>query len=333
MSVFRAISFLFILSFLLFVAQGSFVRAQEPEGEGLSLPAQEQSENSSVDPSEDVRGDEELETLTQEKSSSKRRIGYVKLSEPLTPEQVEAGIKMILRRGVHSAAQKLGVKGGFFNNEKVRLNLPDAASGVELSVRDAGDGHLVDALVESMNTVAERSIPRLAGYFLLAVDQIEMGNPKKVNESEEKTPATLYLHRRMAMGLVHVVRPLFRIGIAEEGVVRDYEALIDRYDDLPFEPAVSFNVEDYIVGRVLEAFFIMMGEEEEALRSDPFLCIKEEVCKVLAEAAANNPDMKQPMDPEDVIDMPVDEGVGEGGSDYGDDVQWPSVESGIRVKF
>ncbi|MCK5374698.1 MAG: DUF4197 domain-containing protein [Alphaproteobacteria bacterium] len=208
----------------------------------------------------------------------------VEENKSLTIQDMEEAVKDLLRQNVRFATQKLGQKDGFYGNRAVRLTLPKYMERIEYTVRDLGDGELVDVFLLHCNLAAEKSIPKVAGYFMLAVEQLHIKDSAGIIRSEDNTAATLYFHRYMSEVLIEFVRPIIHDIIEEQGGAVDaYKMMLMRYRQVPFVPAVEFSVEDFVIENVLEAFFVTMSDGEKRLRVDPKLCEQESLRRILNE--------------------------------------------------
>lgn len=204
------------------------------------------------------------------------------LMRALIPEEEEAGVKALLSHCVRVATQELGVEGGFGDNPDAYIGVsPDLRSVVEILRGEQEGSELIDDFLFRMNRAAEASIPKVAGYFLLAVEQLKREDSEEVKADDNATAATLQLHRRMAKGLVEVVRPGIGKSIESEGAEEAYEKMLESYHDGGSVARMNFIVEDYVIEKVLEEFFVAMSEEEKALRADPSLCAEDVVCAYL----------------------------------------------------
>jgi hypothetical protein len=69
----------------------------------------------------------------------------------LSDDEMVAGLKEALDRGTQFAVDKLGQEGGFLNNRKVRIPMPDSLAWVEKSLRSVGQDELADEFIATMN--------------------------------------------------------------------------------------------------------------------------------------------------------------------------------------
>src|SRR5579863_9593161 len=73
----------------------------------------------------------------------------------LSTDQVTQGLKAALGKGLDHAIASLGQPGGFLQNTKVKIPLPDKLRTVEKTLRTLGQGQLADECITTMNQAAE----------------------------------------------------------------------------------------------------------------------------------------------------------------------------------
>ena len=78
----------------------------------------------------------------------------------LSNADAAGGLKEALTQGAGRAVELLGSNGGFMNNPKVKIGLPDSLAPVEGMLRTMGRGKDLDALVANMNKAAEEAVPQ-----------------------------------------------------------------------------------------------------------------------------------------------------------------------------
>ena len=57
--------------------------------------------------------------------------------------------------------------------------------------------------------------------------------------------------------------------IDEVGAAHAYEEMIARYEKVPFMRGQSVDLDDYVTRKSLDGLFLMVGEEEKKIRSNP----------------------------------------------------------------
>ena len=80
--------------------------------------------------------------------------------------------------------------------------------------------------------------------------------------------ATKYLKKRMSFGLSKVLKPIIVKDMKTSGVYRMYDEMIAIYRRVPYEPNVRSGIENYMVDKILNAFFLYIGEEERLIREN-----------------------------------------------------------------
>jgi len=185
----------------------------------------------------------------------------------LTDFEIEEGLKAILRKGVEAAVAKLAVNDGFKENSAVKIEMPKSLKNVKRVLDDMGSEGLAKKYVLRLNRAAEQSSPKVGGYFIVAINQFRIKEPAKILAGGNKS-ATDYLKKRMHFGLSKVLRPIIIKDMKNSGVYRMYDEMIGIYRRVPYEPNVRSGAESYMVDKILDAFFLYIGEEERLIREN-----------------------------------------------------------------
>lgn len=185
-----------------------------------------------------------------------------------TEEEMVTAIKEILRISTERAVAKLARKDGFNKDPNVRINLPESLSRVRQAMVRLDNTNPVDSFELHMNRAAEHSTPKVAGYFILAINQIKIKEPETLLYGQNNS-VTGHLETRMKLGLVKVVRPIIKDSMRFAGTYVRYEDLMEEYRKIPFEPTVRGDIENYMVNSIVDALFYYMNEEENAIRLNP----------------------------------------------------------------
>lgn len=198
---------------------------------------------------------------------SKPEVGN-KQAPALTEEEMVAAVKEILRIGTERAVAKLARKDGFNKDPNVRITLPESLSRVRKAMAKLDNMEPVDVFELHMNRTAEHATPKVAGYYILAINQIKIKEVEKLISGKNNS-ATDHLKARMKFGLTKVVRPIIKDSMRFAGTYLHYEDLMEEYRKIPFEPNVRGDIENYMIDSILEALFLYMNEEENAIRLNP----------------------------------------------------------------
>lgn len=57
--------------------------------------------------------------------------------------------------------------------------------------------------------------------------------------------------------------------MSEVGVSRQYKALVERVETIPFVKAEAFDLDGYVVAKALGGLFHVLGEQEREIRTNP----------------------------------------------------------------
>jgi hypothetical protein len=186
----------------------------------------------------------------------------------LTQEEITAGLKEALRIGTENAVQKVSQVGGYYNNPKIRIPLPESVQKVEKVLRLAGLGPQVDAFEKSMNRAAERAAPEAKSLFWDGIKTMTFSDAKRILNGRENE-ATLYFKEKTWDRLQVLAKPLVHDAMGEVGVTRSYQNLEAKARTVPFAESFSFDLDQYVTDRALDGLFHMLAEEERKIREDP----------------------------------------------------------------
>lgn len=200
---------------------------------------------------------------------SKEQLDETKLGADLTDDEIVMGLKEVLRKGTESAVAVLARSDGFYKNPDVRIDVPPAMSRVVKEMEKLDEMGMIDTLEKRMNRMAERITPKVAGYFIVGINQVKIKEPQTVLNGEGAA-ATKYLQDKMNYGLAKVIRPIVKDEMVTTGVYRAYEDIIDEYRRIPFVPNVrGVQIEDYLVDRIMTALFLYIERAEVQTRINP----------------------------------------------------------------
>jgi hypothetical protein len=57
--------------------------------------------------------------------------------------------------------------------------------------------------------------------------------------------------------------------MSQNGVTRQYKALTDQYQSIPFAKSESLDINKYVVTKALDGLFYELAEQEKQIRKDP----------------------------------------------------------------
>jgi hypothetical protein len=186
----------------------------------------------------------------------------------LTNQDASRGIKGALTEGAASAIAKLGVPGGFLNNPKVKIPLPPALDTVAKGMRMMGRGKDADELVATMNQAAEQAVPEAKTLMLNAVKTMSVEDGKKILTGGDDS-VTRFFRDKTAAPLTVKFLPMVKKATDRVGLAQKYNQFAGEGAKLGLVKGGAANIETYVTEKALDGLYLMIGEEEHAIRQNP----------------------------------------------------------------
>ncbi|MEY4526920.1 MAG: hypothetical protein RL768_639 [Nitrospirota bacterium] len=186
----------------------------------------------------------------------------------LTQDQIAAGLKEALRIGTGHATALTGKPDGYYRNPSIRIPMPEQLQAFEKGLRVFGFGPQVDEFVLSMNRAAERAAPQAAEIFVGAIAHMTFADAQQILSGPD-TAATAYFKAKTSAQLTAAFRPHVEQAMNQVGVTRQYKELAQRFRTIPLAKPELVDLDQYVVGKGLEGLFLMLGQEEQAIRKNP----------------------------------------------------------------
>ncbi|MCR4300875.1 MAG: DUF4197 domain-containing protein [Sulfuricaulis sp.] len=178
------------------------------------------------------------------------------------------GLKEALSQGATKAVATLGKQDGFLGNPKVKIPLPESLQKVESIMRRFGKGQQADELVTSMNRAAESAVQEAKPLLLGAVKQMSVEDAKKILNGGDDA-ATRYFREKTETPLTDKFLPIMRQATAKAQLAEKYNQFAGagkRYNLIKEEDT---KLENYVARQALDGMYLMIAEEERAIRQDP----------------------------------------------------------------
>ena len=178
------------------------------------------------------------------------------------------GLKEALQIGTEKAVSVTGQTDGYFANALIKIVMPDSLRTVERGLRVVGQGERVDEFILSMNRAAERAAPAAKSIFWDAITAMTIDDGRRILQGSN-TAATDYFKRTTTEKLTTAFGPVVSSAMDEVGVTRQYKELVGAAQALPFVNVQSLDLDRYVVGKALEGLFVVVGQEEQQIRTNP----------------------------------------------------------------
>ena len=178
------------------------------------------------------------------------------------------GLKDALLQGSAKAVSQLGATDGFLANRKVKIPLPGSLRKAEKGLRMMGYGDQADELVTSMNHAAEMAVKDATPVLTDAVRQMSVQDAKGILTGGD-TAATDYFRKTTSETLSKKFLPIVQKMTAKVKLADQYNALASEGMKFGLVKAEDASVDTYVTRKALDGLFLMIGEEERAIRKDP----------------------------------------------------------------
>lgn len=186
----------------------------------------------------------------------------------LSNEEAVDGLKQALAQSVTVATSKLATGNGFLGNAGVRIPLPRSLQKAEGVMRNFGMKKQADALIIAMNRTAEAAAPEAMILLVDAVRKMTVADAKGILAGDDDA-ATEYFRDATSGPLAEKLLPIVRKEIAQSGLLNQLNEFIRRGVKLGLVTEKEVDVENYLTQKILDGYFLMMAEEERAIRKDP----------------------------------------------------------------
>jgi len=177
-------------------------------------------------------------------------------------------MKEALQKGTANAVSSLGQTDGFFANDKVKIPLPESLQKVEHTLRNFGMGSYADELVLTMNRAAEAAVPEARTLLVAAVKAMSVQDVKGILSGGDSA-ATEYFRGKTSQQLAVKFLPVVQEATAKVGVAQKYNQLAGNAAKLGLLDESQTNIENYITQKTLDGLFIIIADEEKAIRAAP----------------------------------------------------------------
>jgi len=186
----------------------------------------------------------------------------------ISGKDASAGLKEALTQGAGKAIEILGRQDGFLGNPKVKIPLPESMQKVEGVMRGLGMGKQADELVTAMNRAAEASVPQAKTLLVNSIKQMSVEDAKGVLTGGEDS-ATQYFRRTTSGPLMEKFKPVVRNAIARVKLAEKYDQFAGKAAKFGLVREQDTHLENYVAQKSLDGLYLMIAEEEKAIRKNP----------------------------------------------------------------
>ncbi|MDG5800085.1 DUF4197 domain-containing protein [Marinilabiliaceae bacterium ANBcel2] len=196
--------------------------------------------------------------------------------------EISNGLKEALKNGTDVATNNLGVANGYYEDELVKIMLPDELQQISeyLDIMPFGE-NLMENLTLQINSAAEHSAKNAGPIFYEAISDLTIERGIGILNGENDA-ATKFLKENTFDELHALYKPEIEsamgMGITDGGSVNDtWNTLTTDYNSVAnsligstmgLDP-IETDLSSYLTNQALNGLFIKIAEQESIIREDP----------------------------------------------------------------
>lgn len=200
----------------------------------------------------------------------------------LSDVKIGSGLKEALQIGTENAVSLTGRTDGYFMNQAIKILMPEKLRTLEKGLRAVGYGPQVDEFILSMNRAAEKAAPLAKQIFFDAIGEMTFDDARNILTGGD-TSATDYFKIKTSDKLTTAFSPVVEQTMNEVGVNRQYKELVGHFQSIPFVKSETFDINHYVVSKALDGLFLVLGEEERKIRTNPAARVTDLLKEVFAQ--------------------------------------------------
>jgi hypothetical protein len=188
--------------------------------------------------------------------------------DAVSAEESSGALRQALTQGASAAVASLGRPDGFLGNPKVKIPLPENLQQAEKLMRKLGMGKYADELIVTMNRAAEAAVPEAKALLLDAVKQMTLQDAKAILTGGDDS-VTQYFKRTTSAPLTEKFLPIVRQATERVELAKKYNRYAKQASKLGLIDKKDASLEAYVTEKALDGLFLMIAEEERAIRQNP----------------------------------------------------------------
>jgi len=199
----------------------------------------------------------------------------------LSNQDASAGLKAALDKGSELAVAKLGTENGFMNNDRVKIQLPKILEQARPLLKMTGRGQQLDDLVVAMNRAAESAVPMAKPLLINAVKSMTLTDAKNILTGGD-TSVTDFFKEKTSAQLATKFQPVVKGVTDKVGLSAQYNSVMGQVQKFGKVDPQEATVEAYVTQKALDGLYLMIADEEKAMRQDPLGSGSKAISKVFS---------------------------------------------------
>jgi hypothetical protein len=186
----------------------------------------------------------------------------------VTSGDATAGLRAALDRGAQRAIERLGTTDGFLGEPRVRIPLPAGLKQAERAMKLVGRGDDFQKLEVGMNRAAESAVTEARPLLVDAIKRMSVTDAKTILSGGEDS-VTQFFRTKADAQLLQKFLPIVTRTTDEIGLARQYNSLAGQAKTMGLLKGDATSIEGYVARKAVDGLYLMIAEEEKAIRADP----------------------------------------------------------------
>ena len=200
-------------------------------------------------------------------------------SNPLSNEEVIAGLKEALTIGIKNSVNLTSATDGFLKNSEIKLPFPPDAIKVKEKAMALGLSGQVEKFETTLNRAAEEATKEAIPIFVDAIKNMSVQDGFAILKGGNGA-ATTFLKNRTSAILDSTFAPIVKNATSKVKLTEYWNPLITKYNALTLGEKLNPDLDAYIRQKAIDGLFIMVAKEEDKIRLDPAARVTDILIKV-----------------------------------------------------
>lgn len=192
-------------------------------------------------------------------------------NQSLSNTDAAAGIRAALEKGITTAVQTVGRTGGFWDDDQIRIPLPNTLEDIQSSLSRFGMSGMVDEIELQLNRGAEKAAPYALDIFLDAIMALTITDAVNIVQGAPNA-ATNFLKGQTLPKLTAAFTPIISDALSTTGAYTLVDDLSGQLSGIPFAPNLTSDAKQNLTEKGVEGglngLFHYVGEQEAAIRTN-----------------------------------------------------------------
>ncbi|NQZ77239.1 MAG: DUF4197 domain-containing protein [Ekhidna sp.] len=225
-------------------------------------------------------------------------------TNPLSESEIIEGLKEALDLGLNTSVTSASSVGGYLQNEAIKIILPSEVQDLQSKIQTESIGGVVplsvvyeayiavendgndlfEGLIVAMNRGAESAATKALPIFGNAITSMSFDDARGILDGSN-TAATEYFYNETNAELFTAFNPEVTTALETAGALQIYTSVVG-FLNYEYDPTglgltslspsqvlnvnLPTNIDEYATNKAIDGLFLLVGDEEQKIREDPF---------------------------------------------------------------